>query len=88
MLPQCYPNYETVHRRLQQWFRDEVLRAVLTDVANTLRSRARIPPLGTGGIHVVTLDIEDEFAFAERVVSSSLIQGGSGRNLKEAACAS
>jgi len=26
LLPQCYPNYKTVHRRLQQWCEREVLR--------------------------------------------------------------
>jgi hypothetical protein len=25
-LPQCYPNYKTVHRRFQQWCQQEVLR--------------------------------------------------------------
>jgi transposase len=39
MLPQSYPNYKTVHRRFQSWCRDEVLRRVLTDVANELRDR-------------------------------------------------
>ena len=28
MLPQCYPNYKTVHRRFQQWCEREILRAV------------------------------------------------------------
>ena len=37
MLPQCYPNYKTDHRRFQQWCRDEILRAILTDLANALR---------------------------------------------------
>lgn len=37
MLPQCYPNYKTVHRRFQSWCRNEVLRDVMTDLANTLR---------------------------------------------------
>jgi transposase len=37
MLPQSYPNYKTVHRRFQTWCRDEILRQVLTDVANELR---------------------------------------------------
>jgi transposase len=37
MLPQSYPNYKTVHRRFQTWCRDELLRRVLTDVANELR---------------------------------------------------
>jgi transposase len=42
MLPQCYPNYKTVHRRFQNWCRNEVLRAVLTDLANTLRDEGAI----------------------------------------------
>jgi transposase len=29
MLPQCYPNYKTVHRRFQQWCEREVLREIL-----------------------------------------------------------
>ena len=39
MLPQCYPNYKTVHRRFQAWCHSEVLRRVLTDIANELRTR-------------------------------------------------
>ena len=39
MLPQSYPNYKTVHRRFQAWCRDEILRRILTDVANDLRDR-------------------------------------------------
>jgi hypothetical protein len=31
-----------VHRRFQQWCREEVLRAVLTDLANTLREQGQI----------------------------------------------
>ena len=42
MLPQGYPNYKTVHRRFQQWCRSEVLRDVLTDLANELREGGRI----------------------------------------------
>jgi len=42
MLPQYYPNYKTVHRRFQQWCREEVLRNVLTDLANTLREQGEI----------------------------------------------
>ena len=26
MLPQCYPNYKTVHRRFQTWCQSEILR--------------------------------------------------------------
>ena len=37
MLPQCYPNYKTVHRRFQQWCRSDVLRNVMTELANLLR---------------------------------------------------
>jgi transposase len=39
MLPQCYPNYKTVHRRFQAWCHSEILRQVLTDIANELRAR-------------------------------------------------
>jgi len=42
MLPQGYPNYKTVHRRFQQWCREETLRKVLTDLANTLRDEGEI----------------------------------------------
>ena len=42
MLPQCYPNYKTVHRRFQNWCRSKVLRNVLTDLANTLREEGGI----------------------------------------------
>lgn len=42
MLPQCYPNYKTVHRRFQQWCQQEVLRAVLADLANALREQGDI----------------------------------------------
>src|SRR6186713_2771225 len=42
MLPQCYPNYKTVHRRFQQWCEQQVLREVLKDLANTLREQGDI----------------------------------------------
>ena len=42
MLPQCYPNYKTVHRRFQHWCRHEVLREVLKDLANTLREQGSL----------------------------------------------
>jgi transposase len=42
MLPPCYPNYKTVHRRFQNWCRSKVLRNVLTDLANTLREEVSI----------------------------------------------
>jgi transposase len=42
MLPQCYPNYKTVHRRFQQWCEREVLRDVLTQLANMLRDEGGI----------------------------------------------
>jgi transposase len=42
MLPQSYPNYKTVHRRFQQWCEREILRDVLTDLANTLRDEGAI----------------------------------------------
>ena len=42
MLPQRYPNYKTVHRRFQTWCCNEVLRRVLTDVANELRDKGAL----------------------------------------------
>src|SRR5688572_27125840 len=42
MLPQCYPNYKTVHRRFQQWCEREVLREILTQLANTLRDEGAL----------------------------------------------
>jgi Putative transposase of IS4/5 family (DUF4096) len=42
MLPQSYPNYKTVHRRFQTWCCDEILRRVLTDVANELRDKGAL----------------------------------------------
>lgn len=42
MLPQCYPNYKTVHRRFQQWCQQEVLRDILTQLANELRENGAI----------------------------------------------
>lgn len=42
MLPQCNPNYKTVHRRFQHWCRNEVLRAAMTDLANALRDEGAL----------------------------------------------
>jgi hypothetical protein len=42
MLPEGYPNYKTVHRRFQQWCREDVLRKVLTDLANALRDEGEV----------------------------------------------
>ena len=47
MLPQCYPNYKTVHRRFQQWCECDVLREVLTELANTLRDEGEIDERGS-----------------------------------------
>lgn len=42
MLPQCYPNYKTVHRRFQNWCRQEILRDLLVDLANELRAQDQL----------------------------------------------
>jgi transposase len=42
MLPQSYPNYKTVHRRFQTWCCNDILRRVLTDVANELRDKGAL----------------------------------------------
>ncbi len=38
-LPQCYPNYKTVHRRFQAWVRTGVLEDVLKDLADEAKQR-------------------------------------------------
>jgi transposase len=45
MLSQSYPNYKTVHRRFQQWCQSEVLRSVLTHLANALRDAGAVDEL-------------------------------------------
>ena len=57
MLPQSYPNYKTVHRRFQNWCHNEVLRRVLTDVANELRE--------TGALDEEECFIDATFAMAK-----------------------
>lgn len=42
MLPQYYPNYKTVHRRFQQRCHIEILREIMTDLANTLRDEGAL----------------------------------------------
>lgn len=42
VLPQACPSYKTVHRRVQQWYENEVIRGVLTELANTLREAGAI----------------------------------------------
>lgn len=37
MLTQTFPNYKTVHRQFQHWFRQEILKNVLCSLANELR---------------------------------------------------
>jgi len=57
MLPQCYPNYKTVHRRFQHWCRNEVLRNAMTDLANTLRDE--------GGLDESECFVDASFASAK-----------------------
>lgn len=42
LLLQCYPTDKTVHRRFQQWCEREVLREILTQLANTLREEGAL----------------------------------------------
>ena len=67
MLPQSYPNYKTVHRRFQAWCHSEVLRQVLTDVANELRDKGVLDELD----EEASL-IDATFAMARRWVRPSL----------------
>ena len=68
MLPQSYPNYKTVHRRFQTWCCNEILRLVLTDVANELRENG-------------ALDEEECFIDATFVMAKG---GGVGNRTNEA----
>jgi hypothetical protein len=38
LLPQCYPNYKTVHRRSRRGATMKLLRRILTDIANEQRA--------------------------------------------------
>ena len=42
MPPQCYTNYQTVHRRFKCWRENEVHLEVLTDLSNELRDNGDI----------------------------------------------
>jgi hypothetical protein len=42
MFPQSEPIHRTVHRRLQQWCENDVVRAALTALANTLSEEGAI----------------------------------------------
>src|SRR2546422_4230857 len=42
MLPQCFPNYKTVHRRFQNWCRNEILRRGVSGVVNELCCRGGV----------------------------------------------
>jgi transposase len=55
--PQYYPNYKTVHRRFQRWCENEVIRAALPYLANTLREQ--------GGIDESECYIDATFASAK-----------------------
>jgi hypothetical protein len=48
MLPQGYRNFQTAHRRFQQWCEQEVLREVLTDLAKRIARERRDR---TGGLY-------------------------------------
>ncbi len=41
-VPHCYANYKSVHRRFQQWCEREILRDILTQLANSLREEGGI----------------------------------------------
>ena len=41
-LPECYPPYQTCHRRFQQWQRDGTLTRLLHALAEDLRARGKL----------------------------------------------
>ena len=60
LLPQCHPNCKTVHRRFQQWCTSEVLRSVVTDLANALREHGAVAPDNLIGDRAYKSDKPDE----------------------------
>jgi Putative transposase of IS4/5 family (DUF4096) len=42
MPPHSFPNHKTLHRRFQTWCHNEVLRRVLTEIANELRDKGAL----------------------------------------------
>jgi transposase len=57
-LPQCYPNYKTVHRRFSHWVKEDILRKIMQDLANELR--------GLGLLDTTECFIDATFAPAKR----------------------
>jgi transposase len=41
-LPECFPSYQTCHRRFQQWMRDGTLRRILEMLEEDLRVRGQL----------------------------------------------
>jgi transposase len=41
-IPECYPSYQTCHRRFQQWVRSGVMRGVLEALALDLQTRGAL----------------------------------------------
>ena len=57
LVPQCYPNDNTVPRRFQHWCRSAVLRGLLVDLAHALRE--------DGALDVAACVIDASFAPAK-----------------------
>lgn len=41
-LPERYPPYQTCHRRFQRWVREEVMEAILRELARDLKERGQL----------------------------------------------
>jgi transposase len=57
-VPECYPSYQTCHRRFQQWVRSGVMRGILEALALDLKTR--------GALDVKEAFIDGSFAPAKK----------------------
>src|SRR5215472_10097920 len=67
-VPQCYPSYQTCHRRFQQWVRSGVMRGILEALALDLKIR--------GALDLKEAFIDGSFAPAKKGEPRSERQNG------------
>jgi len=67
-VPECYPSYQTCHRRFQQWVRSGVMKGILEALASNLKLR--------GSLDVEEAFIDGSFAPAKKGDPKSAKQNG------------
>ena len=77
MLPQSYLKYKTVHRRIHTWCCNEILRRVLTDVANELRDKGALDDASLrahdGSVSAYVPDVHRQYAPPENASERSVV---------------